>query len=158
MNGSPAGLEALRDIHLPDPVSWWPPAPGWWAAAGLLLALLALAVWLLRLRRARVRRLARLELARIEAGFLACPDRARLAGELSALLRRVALVRFERERVAALHGEAWVAFLAEASPQLSPEIARELFEALYAGGGDPARSSVPQAWIASTRAWIREVA
>ena len=20
----------LRDIHLPEPISWWPIAPGWW--------------------------------------------------------------------------------------------------------------------------------
>ena len=23
-------LQALADIHLPDQISWWPPAPGWW--------------------------------------------------------------------------------------------------------------------------------
>ena len=23
-------LAQLRDIHLPDPISWWPMAPGWW--------------------------------------------------------------------------------------------------------------------------------
>ena len=23
-------LAQLRDIHLPDPISWWPLAPGWW--------------------------------------------------------------------------------------------------------------------------------
>lgn len=23
-------LDQLRDIHLPEPISWWPLAPGWW--------------------------------------------------------------------------------------------------------------------------------
>jgi len=158
MNASPAGLEALRDIHLPEPMSWWPPAPGWWGVAALLLALGLLASWLLRRRRARTSRLALRELARIEADFGAGADRTRLAGELSALLRRVALARFERTRVAALHGEAWIACLCEASSRLSPAIARELMEELYAGGRAEARSEAPSEWIASTRGWIREVA
>ena len=42
---APNPLDQLRDIHLPEPISWWPPAPGWWILA---LAGSALAVWLLR--------------------------------------------------------------------------------------------------------------
>ena len=43
----------LRDLHLPDPVGWWPPAPGWW----LLLATLAmLLIWLAVVLRSRHRR------------------------------------------------------------------------------------------------------
>jgi len=46
-------LEQLRDIHLPEAVHWWPPAPGWWIVAALLLAL---TVWLSRYLQARYRR------------------------------------------------------------------------------------------------------
>ena len=31
MNDLQEQLKDLRDIHLPDPVSIWPLAPGWWA-------------------------------------------------------------------------------------------------------------------------------
>ncbi|MBV1912177.1 MAG: DUF4381 domain-containing protein, partial [Cycloclasticus sp.] len=31
----------LRDIHLPDAITWWPPAIGWW----LLLAVIIVAAF-----------------------------------------------------------------------------------------------------------------
>ena len=46
-------LEQLRDIHLPQTVHWWPPAPGWWIAAALILAL---TIWLIRFLQTRYRR------------------------------------------------------------------------------------------------------
>lgn len=46
-------LEQLRDIHLPQAMHWWPPAPGWWIVAILVLAL---TIWLSRYLRARYRR------------------------------------------------------------------------------------------------------
>ncbi|MDD9890866.1 MAG: DUF4381 domain-containing protein, partial [Gammaproteobacteria bacterium] len=30
-------LAQLADIHLPGEISYWPPAPGWWVLAALLL-------------------------------------------------------------------------------------------------------------------------
>ncbi|MEC8346800.1 MAG: DUF4381 domain-containing protein, partial [Pseudomonadota bacterium] len=35
MNADP--LDALKDIYLPVEPHWWPPAPGWWIAAVLVL-------------------------------------------------------------------------------------------------------------------------
>ena len=46
-------LEQLRDIHLPQAVHWWPPAPGWWIVAAVVLALM---IWLSRYLQARYRR------------------------------------------------------------------------------------------------------
>ena len=27
----------LRDLRLPEPVGWWPPAPGWWILAAIVV-------------------------------------------------------------------------------------------------------------------------
>jgi hypothetical protein len=109
----PSGSQAtLRDIHLPDPVGWWPPAPGWWLLAGLVL-LLGLGLWWLR-RRARRKALPRAaaaELTRLQRCYEADGDLAALLAGVSAWLRRVALQYFPRAEIAALNGEAWLARL-----------------------------------------------
>ena len=130
-------LGQLRDIHLPPPVSWWPPAPGWWLLAAILILLVALAVWLFhRHRRDRWRRAALKEWRRLREDWRAgAIDGAGAARQLSVLLRRVALVRFPRRQVAALTGEAWLAFLDSALPGQKPFSTgpgRALLEAPYA--------------------------
>ena len=62
----------LRDLHLPNPVGWWPLAPGWWFLIALALALMA---WMfVRACRAHQlnapRRYAIRTLAAVEAEFL----------------------------------------------------------------------------------------
>ncbi|MBF0191196.1 MAG: DUF4381 domain-containing protein [Magnetococcales bacterium] len=102
----------LRDIHLPDPISWWPPAWGWWAATLTLLLLLASGLLLrYRAKRHRLRAAALAELSRIRQGYALHQDPRLLATELSALLRRVSLLRHPRHEVAGLSGEAWLTFL-----------------------------------------------
>jgi hypothetical protein len=152
-----SALAGLRDIHLPPPVSIWPPAPGWWALAGLvLLSALAIA-WGVRRRRASVRRLALRELGALEARFGAQADCVELAVSLTTLLRRVALTRRVCAEAATLHGEPWVAFLTKNArrPAGSPQIARDLIQTAYRG--KPASGGDPREWIAFADSWIREV-
>lgn len=45
MNNSDA-LANLKPLIAPEPISWWPLAPGWWLlGAALLLTLISVAVW-----------------------------------------------------------------------------------------------------------------
>ncbi|MGE0623306.1 MAG: DUF4381 domain-containing protein [Pseudomonadales bacterium] len=48
-------LQQLRDIHLPAEPLWWPPAPGWWLLAMVVLAAVVYALHRLRLAIARRR-------------------------------------------------------------------------------------------------------
>lgn len=103
---------ALRDIHLPDAVGWWPPAPGWWLLFGLLLAALAVALWQWRRWRAAwARRLAQAEFDQLRARFAADGDAAALAAASATLLRRTCLTFFPRAHVASLTGQRWLEFL-----------------------------------------------
>lgn len=79
----------LRDIHLPDPVGWWPPAPGWWLVAALALAAVAYAM-LLRYRSRRHRAALR-AVARIAADLEAGAEPVHCVQALSTVLRRFAM-------------------------------------------------------------------
>ena len=108
-----AKLAALHDVVVPAPVSWWPPAPGWYAVAALALALAGRGAWrLYRLWRANAyRRVALRSLASIRVALADPTRRAEGLPELAAQLRRAALHVAPRERVAALSGDAWLEFL-----------------------------------------------
>jgi hypothetical protein len=157
MNGQPDLLADLHDIHLPAPVSFWPPAPGWWVLVGLVIVAI-LGVWLWRrARRRSLRRAALGELDALATAYAAESDALALARGLSALVRRLALRCFGARRVASLRGADWNRFLAETagSPALTPELAESLALALYRRPGAECPDEAP-AWIAAVRGWIRE--
>ncbi len=119
-------LAQLRDIHLPPPVTWWPPAPGWWLLALLAIALLLFAIlrWRRWRRRSAYRRAALDELRRIDGGD---------ASAINALLKRTALAA-GRHDAAALSGEAWLQFLEQTrgrGPTLLQPTERSALLSLY---------------------------
>ncbi|MEN8142961.1 MAG: DUF4381 domain-containing protein [Thermodesulfobacteriota bacterium] len=110
----PDPLTQLRDIHLPEPVSWWPPAPGWWLMALVAVVLLVVGgrALLKYIRRNRYRRVALAELRRLR-GKKTKYTAQELLERLASLLRRVAIQSCGRQQVASLVGERWLRFLDE---------------------------------------------
>jgi hypothetical protein len=103
----------LRDLHLPQPIDWWPLAPGWWVLIGLaLIGILYLVRRAYRQwRSARPRRIALRELKTVQADFRHGLDASLLSKRLSQLLRRAMLAYAPRDEVAGLTGERWLEWL-----------------------------------------------
>lgn len=106
----------LRDIHLPDPVSWWPPAIGWWILLGSILCLIAVGTWWRR-RRTAMRNapttIARDELDKLQAAWSQHGDDQRLVKEVSTWLRRAGMSLSSRHQAAGITGEQWRRILDE---------------------------------------------
>lgn len=142
----------LRDIHLPDPVGWWPPAPGWWLLAILVPTLTAGLVWLIRYRwRLTPIKLALRELDILQGDTgLGADEKLR---RLSSLLRQTALTLYPRHSVAGLAGEAWLRWLDEtlSEPRFSQGPGRILAEAPYR----PVPAAHLDEVLALCRDWLR---
>jgi hypothetical protein len=129
-------LSQLADIHLPAQVSYWPPAPGWWVLAILLLIGLVYLAYKLRIQaqQAKIRQYALAELDGCMAEYATAdssePDAnlLRYVNAVNSVLRRVALVHFPNNAVAGLDGQAWVDFIRQKgdSSLLNEQIAAAL--------------------------------
>lgn len=153
MNPAADPLSELRDIHLPTPVGWWPPAPGWWLLAFLLIGLIAVAAVAVRRARRSPRRAALAEVAHLRRTHQRDPQANILAAALSSLLRRYALARFPGESVAGLTGERWLAFLERngGGAELSTGAGHALLTEPYRGNANVEAEQL----IASVEAWIK---
>ncbi len=118
-------LPELRDIHLPDGVSWFPPAYGWF-----VLVLCVLLVWcgyrLFRMWRLTSRKVYALKLLSAQTGLSPI-----IAGrQISEILRRICVLRYPA--AAALVGEHWLQFLLNhTKDKLSASAAELLLNAPY---------------------------
>ncbi len=104
---------ALRDLHLPEAIGWWPLAYGWW----LIITLVVVGLGWLLMRAWRnwrfnaPRRYAIRALATVEADYLTNRDPVALGRQVSELLRRGMLAYAPRHEVAGLTGDSWLEWL-----------------------------------------------
>jgi hypothetical protein len=156
MTTDPTSLDRLHDIVLPPATPWWPPAPGWlWVLGAVaVLALIALLRLIIHRQQNRYRREALAELKEFE-GAQSADLTVQLAG-MAALLKRTAMTAYSRDRVAALGGNDWFAFLdATGGTRFSAGLGAALNEANYvtrAAGWDEAQT---RQLAAEIHRWIR---
>jgi hypothetical protein len=112
MPNVPDPLQELRDVHMPDPISWWPPAIGWWLIVVGLVVVVGLVLWARAHRqRTRPRRVALAQLKHVKQQYAVHSNDQWAITEVSHLLRRYALAVFSRSAVAGLSGPSWLEFL-----------------------------------------------
>lgn len=102
----------IKDVHLPLSPEIWPPAPGWWILAVTVLVFLFWVVSRLRRlwRRNQLQKEILASLHKIQQEY-SDEQIPHFLAEVSILLRRVALMKFPRQQVAALTGKDWLSFL-----------------------------------------------
>jgi hypothetical protein len=106
----------LRDIHLPGPIGWWPPAPGWWLLIALVFV--AFAAYAVYSYFARHRRVALRAVRRVQAALEQGAEPVACLQNVSTVLRRFAMTTIAaaaegatRPEVPGLIGEAWLKYL-----------------------------------------------
>lgn len=105
-------LLSLQPAHAPAAPRLWPPAPGYWIAAAIAIAVIAGAYWWRTQRRSDpLFQRAKSELDAIAAQHEVHGNDAELAIALSRWLRKVTLLAFPQQPVAGASGDRWLEFL-----------------------------------------------
>lgn len=109
-------LQALADIHLPEQISWWPPAPGWWIVMIITCILIFYTYKIIRkkLHQVKYKKQAREELQNISRFWQKQQNLIATASHLSSLIRRIALADtkgLESVNIASLTDEQWLLYL-----------------------------------------------
>ena len=106
-------LVNLKDIHLPPPVSFWPPASGRWIIAVLLISSLFIGgLWFYRRHKMRKPKNEALRILKdLQILYQNSQDEVASLRNLSNLLRRTALTFYDNDEVASLQGSSWLEFL-----------------------------------------------
>ncbi|MFT7525193.1 MAG: hypothetical protein ACI9LY_000325 [Arenicella sp.] len=136
---SAALKQQLRDVHLPDAVSWWPLAYGWWISLTLaLLGITALVYYLLRKHKQEAYRHSAIkELNTVYTLWQQQRDVAAYLQSANSILKRSVLHFTKQQGVASQSGEAWLNTLAScATCELSAEFKNAFGSQVYRANAD----------------------
>ena len=110
-------LAQLRPNHLPEAISYWPLAIGWWLLLASTISIISVMTYLFIIKRQKnkYRRLG-LQLAKkIHKKFIEHGNKRQFAHDSNRLLKKVALQAFPRQNIANLNGKEWLDFLYQSS-------------------------------------------
>jgi len=155
----PATLD-LRDIHLPEPISWWPLAPGWWILfACTIIIIVAIIISRKIYLSKQLKRDIKAELENIKQQFQQTQNKLQLAKSLSVLLRRASISYYPKADIAGLTGDSWLSYLdnsnasSSADNRFQSDIGKVLLSAPYL----PENSTLdfePQSLIRLCESWL----
>ena len=142
-------MDGLFDIVIPDQIPLWPPGPAWFVLAGLIVVGITFIVsWRYRkwqqnaYRRTAVRQLEQLEEIRSARG-------------INELLKRVALVSYDRSVVAGLAGSEWMTFLRNTGGRFSDDDGALLLAGYRKAEVADVAALHLDSLVSAARSWIR---
>ena len=146
----------LKDIHLPDAILWWPPAPGWWILAVLVVLFTYSLPRLLRwLRYKPVKSLSLKELDLIKQSHKQQADHKKTLLAITTLLRRTVMSRSGRNGNAGVVGDDWLKQLNQMSSGTS--FTAEQGELLTHGRYRPVVEGDIDNLLQSCEGWIKSL-
>lgn len=139
-------LDQLKDIHLPQAVSYWPPAWPWWLLAFVLLAVCIFIIWHKKRQAWRKHAIKQLEHFNWQQ-----PDH--VYRDVNKLLKQICVHKVDKT-AANLSGEAWLHFLDSKTkhPIFMPEL--KPFAHIL---DEPNIHMDPMALKDAVKRWIRKV-
>ena len=118
-NQSNNPLDQLPPLHLPDPISFWPPAIGWWVLAVLLVLTVIFFVYyfIKRKHKNRLKKAAVCELDLLWQSYKKDNDAEKYVVAANRLLKQFVLQQYPHKNFHTLSGDQWLIGLAELSPK-----------------------------------------
>ena len=134
MNVPSQNTESLRDIHLPDAISWWPPAIGWWILLALIIAAIIFIPKLYRrMTYTPLNKVANKTYQNIIDEFKENNNDSAFIIATSQFLRQTAMSYCGRDEVAQLTGDKWIEALNNITEQdfFTDDLKQNLVSAPY---------------------------
>lgn len=144
-------LSYVRPLY---PNEIFPLGAGWWIVLYAVLGIVSVGFLVYQSPYMKRRRDAFLAFNALKRSFFIDGDLSLLAGDLSVLMRRVALFRFGREKTAKLNGRDWIDFLRQTGADLNERDEQLLVMQAYAPPSFEKKRADGKHLLRSVQKWL----